>query len=114
MKITRYEFGHIEVDGREYCSDVIVTREGVQDDWWRKEGHSLAIDDLGAVMEAKPDAVVIGSGFYGRMRVPETTRKFLQDQGIRVEVTKTSEAVVKFNELQKEYASIVAALHLTC
>lgn len=114
MKITHYQFGHIEIDGRDYTSDVIITSEKVEDNWWRKEGHSLAIDDLDAVVEADPQAVIIGSGYYGRMEVPEPTRQYLADKGIRVEIAKTSDAVAKFNELQKEYARIVAALHLTC
>ena len=114
MKITHYEFGRISVNDKDYSSDVIIGADRVQDNWWRKEGHNLAIDDLDAVLKAKPEVVVIGSGYYGRMKVPNETRNYLEDQGIRVEVTKTSDAVAKFNELQKDYARIVAALHLTC
>ncbi len=114
MKITHYQFGHIQIDGRDYTSDVIITSEKVEDNWWRKEGHRLAIDDLDAVVEANPQVVIIGSGYYGRMEGPEPTRQYLADKGIRVEIAKTSDAVAKFNELQKEYTRIVAALHLTC
>ena len=32
--------------GLAYSSDVVITPEGVQDGWWRKEGHNLAIEDL--------------------------------------------------------------------
>ena len=114
MKITDYRFGHIEVDGLAYSSDVIITPEGVEDSWWRKEGHKLAVEDLHAVIAAKPDALIIGSGYYGRMRVPAATKSFLTGKGIRVEVVETSEAVEVFNKLQQEYAPVVAALHLTC
>ncbi|MEA3244022.1 MAG: MTH938/NDUFAF3 family protein, partial [Pseudomonadota bacterium] len=114
MKITNYSFGHIEVDGLGYSSDVIITPEGVQDGWWRKEGHNLAIEDLDTVIAAKPDTLIIGSGYYGRMRVPGVTRSFLTGRGIRVEVVQTSEAVEVFNKLQQKYARVVAALHLTC
>ena len=105
MKITNYNFGHIEVDGLGYSSDVIITPEGVQDSWWRKEGHNLAIEDLGRI---------IGSSYHGRMQVPGITRSFLTGRGIRVEVVQTSEAVEVFNKLQQKYARVVAALHLTC
>lgn len=114
MNITHYEFGHIGIDGKDYSSDVIITPDGVQEGWWRKQGHNLAIEDLEAVMAATPELLVIGSGYYGRMQVPQATRDFLEAKGIRTEVAKTSEAVTKFNELQKECARIVAALHLTC
>ena len=114
MKITSYSFGHIEVDGLGYSSDVIITPEGVEDGWWRKEGHNLAIEDLDTVIAAKPDTLIIGSGYYGRMRVPAVARAYLTGRGIRVEVVRTSEAVEVFNELQQRYARVVAALHLTC
>lgn len=114
MKITHYEFGRIEIDGRDYHSDVIITSDGVQDHWRRKEGHNLAIGDLDTVVQARPEVLVIGSGCYGRMQVPKPTRTFLADKGIRVEIAPTAEAAAKFNELQKECTRIVAALHLTC
>jgi len=114
MKITHYEFGRISIDGKDYNSDVIISTHGVQDKWWRREGHNLAVDDLDAVLQDKPEVIVIGSGYYGRMSVPDTTRDYLMDMGIRVEVATTSEAVAKFNELQNDCARIVAALHLTC
>jgi hypothetical protein len=114
MKITGYRFGHLEVDGLAYSSDVIITPEGVQDGWWRKEGHNLAIEDLDTIIAAKPDALIIGCGYFGRMKVPEATRTFLTDRGIRLELKHTSEAVEAFNELQQKYARVVAALHLTC
>ena len=114
MNITSYRFGHIEIDGRDYDSDVIITPEGVQDGWWRKEGHNLVIEDLDTVIEANPDVLVIGCGYYGRMRVSDVARSFLNDQGIRLEVVQTSEAVAAFNRLQQKYARVAAALHLTC
>lgn len=114
MKITDYHFGRIEVDGHDYNSDVIITPDGVHDGWWRKEGHKLAVEDLTTIIDAKPQALIIGSGYYGRMRVPHATMSFLDDKGIRVEILKTSQAVERFNELQQNCARLVAALHLTC
>jgi hypothetical protein len=114
MNINGYRFGCIEVEGSAYNSDVIITPEGVADGWWRKQGHELAIGDLDKVVAAHPEVVVIGSGCYGRMQVPQATRRFLEEKGIRVEVATTADAVNTFNRLQKESARVVAALHLTC
>ena len=114
MHIEAYRFGNVRIDGKDYRSDVIVTPEGVRDRWWRKEGHRLQVEDLDAVLAARPDAVVIGTGFYGRMEVPPQTRDFLEGRGIRVDAAKTADAVARFNALQREYARVVAALHLTC
>ncbi len=57
---------------------------------------------------------VIGTGYYGRMQVPEETIESLRAAGVEVRIAKTSEAVAEFNLLQRDCARIVAALHLTC
>jgi hypothetical protein len=117
MKATRisdYAFGKITVDGRTYTTDLIIAPDKIIDSWWRKQGHSLAIDDLDDIVKAEPDLLIIGTGFFGRMKIPEKTRHYLEQQGIRVHQAKTGDAAAAFNRLQQEYARIVAALHLTC
>jgi len=114
MEIEAYEFGKITIDGKEYTADVIVLPEGVRDSWWRKDGHSLHRDDLAAVVAAKPDVLIIGTGCYGRMAVPEETRLFLEASGIEVHAVRTGEAVKEFNRCVRESARVAAALHLTC
>lgn len=114
MRITAYEFGRIAVADKTYTSDVIIAPERVIDAWWRKEGHNLQIEDLDDIVNAKPDMLIIGTGYYGRMQVPDETKQYLEEQGIKVLQAKTPDAVTEFNQLQKEYARIVAALHLTC
>jgi len=114
MEIEAYEFGKIIIDGKEYTADVIILPESVRDSWWRKEGHSLHRDDLAAVVAAKPDVLIIGTGYYGRMAVPEETRAFLETSGIALHTARTGEAVQEFNHRARESARVVAALHLTC
>ncbi len=114
MNIDAYQFGKITVDGTAYTTDLIVLPQAVKDSWWRKEGHRLHAEDLGDIEAAKPDVLIVGTGFYGRMVVPDETKEYLQARGIEVHALRTSDAVREFNKLQKKYASIVAALHLTC
>jgi len=114
MQIDHYRFGHIDIEGRSYDADVIIFLDRVQERWWRREGHQLATEDLGTVMAEKPEVLVIGTGYYGRMQVPEEILDSLRAAGIEVRIAKTGEAVDEFNRLQSEYARIVAALHLTC
>ena len=114
MKLDDYEFGRITVNGAAYTADLIITPDSILDSWWRKQGHSLHIDDLDAIVRAKPDVLVVGTGYFGRMTIPDETRKYLHAQGIDLKALKTRDAVDEFNRLQKQYARIVAALHLTC
>lgn len=114
MQITEYSFGRITINGKTYHSDVIITTNEVKADWWRKQGHNLAIVDLTGILQASPEVLIIGSGYFGRMQVPEAMRSYLEERGIKTDVLPTSEAVEKFNELQQKCTRLVAALHLTC
>ena len=113
MKIERYSFGSITIDGRTYTSDVIIYPERVDASWWRKEGHNLNIADLTDVLKAKPDVLVVGTGSPGLMKVPKETLSHLESQGIEVHVSLTAKAVDLFNNLQSE-RKVIAAFHLTC
>ena len=114
MEIKHYSFGRINVDGHEFKSDVIIFPEHVQDNWRRREGHRLDQEDLRTVLSDSPDTLVIGSGYYGQMLVPEETLEALRSKGIEIRISRTGEAVREFNRLQQKYTCIVAALHLTC
>lgn len=114
MQVTHYEFGRIEIDGESFTSDVIIGPAQVNAGWWRRQGHRLDREDLDSVVKLRPEVLVVGTGCYGRMAVPEETRAFLEAQGIELHIAPTGEAVEEFNRLQRRCASIVAALHLTC
>lgn len=113
MKIDSYSFGRLVVEGRTYTSDVILYPDRIDASWWRKEGHRLRAEDLAEVVAARPDLLIIGTGYSGVMMVPRETREFLASKGIDVRVAQTRAAVEAFNELQGKM-TVIAALHLTC
>jgi hypothetical protein len=115
MRIDEYEYGRIVIDGREQRRDVIVTPSGVHANWWREQGHSLAIDDLGPVLDDPPQVLVVGTGTAGNMRPRPGLREELTDRGIDLVAVRTDEAVRRFNELLGlGDVTVAAALHLTC
>ena len=111
--IESYEFGRIVVRGKRYATDVIIYPDHVEDNWWREEGHSLSPVDLWAVVQAKPEVLVVGTGRSGLMRVLPETEKYLRGQGIRLIAECTTEAVRIYNQLCQS-TRVIAALHLTC
>lgn len=113
MKIEHYSFGKITINGKTYTSDVIIYPGRVDSSWWRKEGHYLQVVDLTDVINAKPEVLIIGTGYSGVMVVPKETISHLESKGIEVHVARSEKAVEMFNKLQKEKIAI-AALHLTC
>jgi hypothetical protein len=111
-RIEGYTFGHVVVDGEEHRKDVIVLPRRVVGNWWRREGHSMDLEDLADVMEELPETLVVGTGADGQMRPTDETIRALEDRGVQVEVLRTDRAVRRFTELDPERAA--AALHLTC
>lgn len=114
MHVDSYQFGKIVIDGKTYNSDCIILGDIVRSNWWRKQGHLLAVEDLEAVFEAKPSTLIVGCGASGLMKVPDKTRVVLQQNEIKLEALDTKGAVERFNQLSQAGENVAAALHLTC
>ena len=113
MKIESYAFGRITIDGKTYTSDIIIFPDRVKENWWRKEGHSLHREDIGAIMEEAPEILIVGTGSSGYLNVSREIKKYIESKGIKVKIAKSREACKLFNELS-EKRRVVAAFHLTC
>jgi len=114
MRIDSYSFGLMKIDGTEYRSDLIVFPDKVRSNWWRKQGHSLAIEDLDDVLDFKPEVLVVGKGASGLMEMPASTKKLLQQAGIEVLAESTGRAWPLFNEQIEKGRKVAGAFHLTC
>jgi hypothetical protein len=107
-----YSFGSLTVDGERHTRDLIVLPNRVVPDWWRSEGHSLAMEDLDDVLDELPERMILGCGAHGRLEPPQAVLDQLRDRGVQVEAMPTDEAVQRYGELDPERTA--AALHLTC
>jgi len=114
VHIDSYQFGKIIIDGTAYSSDCLILSDSVQANWWRKQGHLLAAEDLQPVIAARPSVLVVGCGSSGLMKVSEDTRRVLQQHNIELLALDTHKAIVRFNELAEKGENVAAALHLTC
>jgi hypothetical protein len=111
-RLDSYGFGRISVDGPERTHDLIVLPDRVVTNWWRREGHSLVLEDLDEVLDGLPERLIIGVGAYGRLRADRTGIAELQRRGVTVERLPTDAAVRRYGELDERRTA--AALHLTC
>jgi hypothetical protein len=107
-----YSFGRLLVDGEEHRRDLIVLPDRVLTDWWRKEGHSLAVEDLEEVIDDLPERLVLGCGAEGRLRPEPAVLEALRERGVEVEALPTAKAVERYGELDP--ARTAGAFHLTC
>ncbi|MBV8734975.1 MAG: hypothetical protein JO321_01835 [Solirubrobacterales bacterium] len=111
-RLTHYSFGRLSVDGSEQRRDVIVLPDRVVTDWWRREGHSLVLEDVQDVLEELPERLIVGVGAYGRLRPDRAAIEELERRGVAVECLPTQDAVRRYGELDERRTA--AALHLTC
>lgn len=114
MVVEAYSFGRITIDGASYTQDVLILPDGVHSPWWRAAGHELRAADLEGVLDAPLAYLVIGTGYYGRMAVPEATRATLAAQGIEPVIARTERASAELNRLAANGAAVAGAFHLTC
>jgi hypothetical protein len=115
MRIDSYRFGRIRIDGVEYAKDVIIVGDTVHSPWWRDGGgHVFAPQDLGLLIEAAPEVVCLGTGYFGRVQVRDATLEAFADAGTRVVQDRTGRVVQEYNRLDLAGRNVAAALHLTC
>lgn len=111
-RIEGYSFGQVVVDGEEHSRDVIVLPQRVVGDWWRRDGHSLVIEDLSEVLDELPERLIVGCGADGRLHPHPSVIEALERRGIEVEALPTDQAVRRYE--RSNPARTAAALHLTC
>ncbi|MBA7533279.1 hypothetical protein ES705_25514 [subsurface metagenome] len=111
--IDSYQFGLIVVNGKKYTSDVIIFPDSVTDNWWRRTGHQLCLDDIVEVLAENPQVLVVGIGASGLMKVLPEVRQLVEAQGIELIVEATDKACHTYNQFCHSRRA-VAALHLTC
>ena len=114
-RIEDYNPGHVVVDGVELDRDVIVLPGRVLPNWWRRDGHSLVLEDLEEVLDELPQHLIVGCGYAGRLEPSPAVIEALAERGVEVEALRTDQAVARFGELEAHNpAAVAAALHLTC
>ncbi len=113
--IEQCDIGRMKVSGRTYDSDLwIFPDQHVQDAWWRKDGHRLHRGDIAALIETRPEVLVVGTGIYGRMLIDRDVEPFLTSQNIEMKSARTQAAAELYNQLLKEGRNLAACFHLTC
>jgi hypothetical protein len=111
-ELREYSFGRIIVDGTEHRRDLIVLPDRVVADWWRKDGHSLAMEDLDEVIDELPERLILGCGHDARLRPDPAVIEALRRRGVEVEAMPTAQAVERYGSLDP--ARTAGAFHLTC
>ena len=105
---TGYGDGYVEVGGRRITASVLVSGE-LLDDWPVRSVAAITEADVAAILETKPEIVLLGSG-KGFTFPEQALMMPLHKLRIGVEVMDTRAACRTFNILAQEGRNVVAAL----
>ena len=112
--IEDYSEGHIRIDGADYEQDVKIIGSDVVPNWWRKSGHRIEVEDIGDILDANPDILVVGTGYAENVKISEQVLSLTKGRNIRLIPEATPRAVRTYNGLLSEGNSVAGAFHLTC
>ncbi len=114
-KINSYQFGEMIINDKPVTSDLIILCSGsLIDNWRRRQGHFLELNDIPMIQEACPDLFVIGTGISGQMRIDANLIEHFSQENVTLHIHPTVKAVKIFNQLRLLNKHLAACFHLTC
>jgi uncharacterized protein len=108
---TGYGDGYVAVNGARHSASLVVSGDRLITDWPAASLEALTADHLAAIVELKPEIVLLGSGPTFRFPEPALLAP-LYKAGIGVEVMDTPAACRTYNILLGEGRNVIAALIL--
>lgn len=117
MRVNKYQFGEITIDGVRYEHDLVIARGKIRK---RKKGPSkerkkeFGHTPLTAAEKIPWDArqLWIGTGANGKLPVADDVREEARRRGVEMVIRKTPEIVKMINDLL--HADVNVILHVTC
>jgi len=110
----QYQKRCMSANGSDFCRDLKIIGEKIVENWRRKEGHSVDVEDIFDILATSPEVFVVGTGYAGFMEVSKSLHSTLKNQNIQLIAKKTPEAVKTYNQLRSEGKRVAGAFHLTC
>lgn len=112
VKIDSTKFGEIVINRKTYYSDMIVWWDGKVE--YRDKTHIFGMSEYLKLMKRKPEAIVIGIGQQGAIKIREEVVRAAEDEKIKLFIDQSPRAVDIFNGLILQKKRVVAVIHTTC
>ena len=107
--ITGYGDGYVAVNAQRYTSSVIVTPNRAVAEWDVRDFAALEPLHFQALLDLKPEIVLLGTGQHQQFPRPELMRVFF-DARVGFEAMDTRAACRTYNVLMSEAREVLAAL----
>jgi uncharacterized protein len=106
---TGYGEGYVAVNGTRHGSSLVVAADRLVTDWPVASVEGIGADHLAAIVELRPEIVLLGTGRTFTFPEPRLLAP-LHNAGIGVEVMDTPAACRTYNILLGEGRNVIAAL----
>lgn len=111
--VSHYGPGLISINGKDYHTNILITRNQVLENWFEGEPSHLQMNHFDSLLQAtreeRPEIIVLGTGeqhiFPSFQLMAE-----LKAEGMALEVMNTRAACRTYSVLVSEYRSVAAAL----
>lgn len=119
IKIDKVEWGKIEVDGKEYgqvliLDDQILERDSEKLHQLFGTTHKIGDWEVEKLFSDNPEAIIIGTGWTGVLKVSEELKTKSEKLQIRMRALRTPKAVEEYNKLTGEGKKVNSLIHTTC
>jgi len=111
--IDLYSFGKMKIQDQVFTKDLIILPDRIISPWWRASGHRIIREDLLEVFAYKFEILVIGTGYYGLVKIDRDVYEASEKKDFSILAAKTSKAVSLYNENRLKKTTI-GVFHLTC
>lgn len=116
--INRTAFGSITIEDERYEWDVMIRLDGRVKKRKKKlskavygTSHVISLDEAHYIYQEGAERLIIGAGQYGLVELSGEAAGYLEQQGCRVDLMPTKEAIRVWNESD---GAIIGLFHVTC
>jgi hypothetical protein len=110
LRIGKFTFGSITIDGREFKQDVFITNNMVEE---KESSHTITKDDIDKALIQEPDYIIVGRGTCSRVEIPDEIRDMVDRNRVGLIEGRTVNVIKDFNRL-KGKNKVVGIFHITC
>lgn len=111
VKINSFRFGSLTINNKTYTSDMAVHWDGELSPM--ESSHTISKEDLIDFLLKAPEAIVIGTGIAGNVKIDKDAEEYLKIKNIELITKKTPEAIEEFNRISRQ-KKVIALMHVTC
>jgi hypothetical protein len=117
-KIDSTKFGSINITGKRYEHDVVITLDGNVEKRKKKlssviygTSHIISLDEVKHAYEDGATLLIIGTGQTGLVKLSPEATAFLKEKSCQVQLFPTPQAIEAWNEAK---GKVIGLFHVTC